>query len=114
MKAWFLAAGALVVGFVLGYITRPAIAPAIPGSSSIVATSSSQPTDAEATAAFRRMKTDPLFRTPEAMVTLSECGPSKIQSGIECAATIVDKPGDRPRNKMLGFARFNGQWERTY
>lgn len=113
MKTWLVAIVALIIGFGLGFAARPAIAP---GSvvSATADNAATYPNEAEATAAVRRFKTDPSLATPQATLTLGECGASKISTGVECLVTLVPRPGAAPINKEIGFARIGGQWERTY
>lgn len=107
---------ALVIGFAGGFVLRPIIAPGTPApiasapDPSTPASDAAQPSEAEATAAVRRHRMG-FNSLSEATLTLGECGPGTIGPGVTCMTTLVMRPGSSPQNRMIGFARVNGQWE---
>jgi len=113
MKAWVIAAAALLLGFVAGFVARPLFAPV--GSAPLPTTASSaELSENDAQAAVRRFGRDASTRLPLAVMQLGACEPSKIAAGLECAVTLVPRPGAAPQRKQIGFAKFGERWERTY
>jgi hypothetical protein len=104
---------ALVIGFAGGFVLRPVLAPSpapIASGSAAPPAGAAQPSEDEATAAVRRFRAG--FQTyTQATLTLGECSAGGDQPGVTCMTHVVLRPGSMPQNRMIGFARVNGQWE---
>lgn len=78
-----------------------------------MADSADRPTDAEATAAWRRVKNEvsgePAF--PNVTVRLERCEPAPAIAGVACFGEIDWGEGEAEKRPMQ-FARFNGEWIR--
>ncbi|EQB33880.1 hypothetical protein [Sphingopyxis indica] len=107
-----VAAACLVIGFVAGFILRPAIAPA--PASPAAAAGIAQPTEEEATEAVRRHRLFTGTVLSHATLKLGDCSPGGVGPGVMCMTQVVldpTKPNATPQNRAIGFARVNGQWE---
>lgn len=108
-----IAAVCLVVGFGTGFVLRPVITPV--AASPTAAAGVAQPTEEEATAAVRRYRGGLMGSSlANATLTLGDCSPGGIGPGVTCMTQLVmdpTKPNAAPRNRPIGFARVNGQWE---
>lgn len=102
----------LAVGFGAGFALRPVIAPV--AASPAVAAGIPQPTEEEATAAVRRHRLFTGTSLANATLKLGDCSPGGVGPGVTCMTQIVmdsTKPNAASRNRPIGFARVNGQWE---
>lgn len=102
----------LVVGFGAGFALRSVISPVTASAASVAGVA--QPTEEEATAAVRRHRLFTGTSLANATLKLGDCSPGGVGPGVTCMTQIVmdsTKPDATPRNRPIGFARVNGQWE---
>jgi len=107
-----VAAGCLVVGFGAGFVVRPMIAPG--GSSAGAVAGVAQPTEEEAIAAVRRHRLFTGTSLANATLKLGDCSPGGVGLGVTCMTQLkmdATRLNATPKNRPIGFARVNDQWE---